>query len=301
MDQGTAKHDLFSPHHWFLGEGGELRPLWRSVLFVILSFALFLLITGPLHSVSKHWPREAGWGLHFVLLCGAFLGASGLLIRAIDRRSFRTLGLWFYRGWGREFAVGWIVSAAVMGSVVIALLATRTLAYHGGAGDGPAKVLLWAILLLLSAAWEEIAFRGYGMQRLMEALGESGGILVFSGLFAAVHLGNPDWTLLSTVNTFLAGILLSLAYLKTRALWLPIGLHWSWNVLMGQVFSLPISGMYFAPRLLRAEVGGPEWFSGGSYGPEGSIVLTVAAVLAILWLGQTKSISPSPAVEESLE
>lgn len=301
MDQGTAKHALLSPQHWFLGEGGELRPLWRAILFVILCFVLYILIAPAVYGVTKEWPREIKWALQFLVLGGAFLLQSWLLLKALDRRRFRTLGLWFYRGWVREFAVGWVVSAALMGSVVVALLATRALTYHGDAGDGLAKILLWAVLLLLSAAWEEIAFRGYGMQRLMEALGESGGILAFSALFALLHLRNPDANLLSTVNTFLAGVLLGLAYLKTRALWLPIGLHWSWNVLMGQVFSLPISGMYFAPRLFQVEVAGPEWLSGGSYGPEGSIVLTVACVLAILWLGQTHSISPSPAMEESIE
>lgn len=301
MDQGTAKHALLSPQHWFLGEGGELRPLWRAILFVILCFVLYLLLAPAMYTVAREWPREIKWALQFLVLGGAFLLQSWLLLKAFDRRRFRTLGLWFYRGWVREFAVGWLLSAALMGSVVVALVATRALTYHGDAEDGLAKILLWAVLLLLSAAWEEIAFRGYGMQRLMEALGEPGGILAFSALFALLHLRNPDANLLSTVNTFLAGVLLGLAYLKTRALWLPIGLHWSWNVLMGQVFSLPISGMYFAPRLFQVEVAGPEWLSGGSYGPEGSIVLTVACVLAILWLGQTNSISPSPAMEESIE
>lgn len=292
---------MFSPRRWFLSDNGDVRPLWRSTLFVLLSAVLYLLLVPSLYGMTRGLSKELGWALRSGALGGVLLLESWLLLAVLDRRSFRTLGLWFYGGWGREFAVGIAAGATLMGSVVLAMVAARAVTYHAFSPDDVTRVVAWAAILLLSAAWEEIAFRGYGMQRMIEALGEPGGVLVFSGLFAAVHLGNPGSTTISLVNTFLAGLLLSLAYLKTRALWLPIALHWSWNFLQGQVFSLPISGFSFAPRLFKTEVSGPQWISGGSYGAEGSIVLTVMCILAILWLGQTKSISPSPAMEEGLE
>lgn len=301
MNEGIDRDTMFSPRRWFLSDEGNVRPLWRSVLFIFLSVALYLLVAPLAHRATKALPEELAWSLRALALSGAFLLETWLLLAVIDRRSFRTLGLWFYAGWGREFSLGFVVGGVLIGSVVLAMVTVRAVTYHAFSPDEITSVLTWAVILLLASAWEEITFRGYGMQRLIEALGEPGGVLVFSALFALVHMGNPGSSTLSTVNTFLAGILLSLAYLKTRALWLPIGLHWSWNFLMGQIFSLPISGLNFAPRLFKAEVSGPEWISGGSYGPEGSIVLTVAAVLAILWMGQTKFFTPSPAMEEGLE
>jgi membrane protease YdiL (CAAX protease family) len=301
MDERAETDTMFSPRRWFLGDDGSVRPLWRSAMFVILSVSLYLLIVPSLYSATRGWPKELGWPLRSAVLSVAFLLETWLLLAFFDRRSFRTLGLWFYTGWAREFAAGIAVGAALMGSVVLAMAAARAVTYHAFAADELTGVLTWAVILLLAATMEEVLFRGYGMQRLIEAIGEPGGVLVFSALFAALHMSNPGSTTISSVNTFLAGILLSLAYLKTRALWLPIALHWSWNFLQGQVFSLPISGFNFGPRLFKTEVSGPQWISGGSYGPEGSIVLTVVCILAILWMGQTKAICTSPAMEEGLE
>jgi membrane protease YdiL (CAAX protease family) len=301
MDERADSDTIFSPRRWFLGEEGTVRPLWRSALFVSLGAALYVLMVPLLYGATRAWPRELSWPLRSGVLTVAFLLLTWLLLAVLDRRRFRTLGLWFYGGWGGEFAKGLAIGLALMGSVVLALVAAGAVTYHAFAPEQFSGVLAWALILLLAAAWEEITFRGYGMQRLMEAVGEPGGVLVFSALFALVHMSNPGYTTLSAVNTFLAGILLSLAYLKTRGLWLPIALHWSWNFLQGQIFSLPISGFNFAPRLFQTEVSGPQWLSGGSYGPEGSIVLTVLAILAILWLATTRSVSTSPAMEEGLE
>lgn len=301
MGERDQTDTIFSPRRWFLGDEGAVRPLWRSALFVALGAALYLLIVPLLYGLTAEWRKELGWPLRGAVLTVTFLLLTWLLLAVLDRRRFRTLGLWFYRGWGGEFATGLAAGLALMGSVVLALAAAGAVTYHAFAPEQFSGVLAWALILLIAAAWEEITFRGYGMQRLIEAVGEPGGVLAFSALFALVHMSNPGSTTLSAVNTFLAGILLSLAYLRTRGLWLPIALHWSWNFLQGQIFSLPISGFNFAPRLFKTEVSGPPWLSGGSYGPEGSIVLTVVCVLAILWMATTKSVSTSPAMEEGLE
>lgn len=301
MDERAESETLFSPRRWFLGDDGRVRPLWRSLLFISLTVFLYLLVNQLIRPLVYGWPFEARLGLLYAALVTTFLLMSWLLLASFDGRPFRSLGLWFYRGASREFVVGWGAGAVLMGSVVLMMTAAGSLVYHAFAPEELGAVLLWATLLLVASAGEEIAFRGYGMQRLIEAVGAPAGVLIFSMLFALAHMGNPSSTTVSMVNTFLAGVLLSLAYLKTHALWLPIGLHWSWNFMMGQVFSLPISGLNFAPRLFKAEVSGPDWLSGGSYGPEGSIVLSVVCILAILWMSQTKSITPSPAVEEGLE
>ncbi len=301
MDDRADSETVFSPRRWFIGDDGLVRPIWRCFLFIALGFALYVLVAQALYGLPGVWPREIRMTIRLLAMVGGLLALSWLLLTVFDRRRFTSLGLWFYSGAGREFALGSLIGGVLIGAVVLAMVVARAVTYHAYAPQELNGVLLWAAILLVASAGEEIAFRGYGMQRLIQAVGEPAGVLGFSALFALVHLSNPGSTTLSAINTFLAGILLSMTYLKTRALWLPIGLHWAWNFLMGQVFSLPLSGLNFAPRLFKAELSGPEWISGGSYGPEGSILLTVVCILAILWLGQTRSISPSPAVEEGLE
>jgi hypothetical protein len=83
------------------------------------------------------------------------------------------------------------------------------------------------------------------------------------------------------VSTVLVGVLLALAYLRTRALWLPWGIHWGWNATLGLVFGLPVSGLDFSV-LVDATVQGPEWLTGGAYGLEAS-ALGTAVILLGFW------------------
>lgn len=293
----------FQPKRWFLGDDDLVRPFWRAVFFLMLAFVLLTLVSGALRGTGLRPPP----GLRILL--GSLLASAGLLLESwfllalLDRRSFRSLGLWPYRGWSREFLLGAALGAVLILCVVGTLAATRTITQWTAAPNllqslgGFSAV---AGTLLVAASFEEILFRGYAFQRLVDSIGRIGAIAIFSGFFGAVHLNNPGATPLSTANTVLAGILLAVAYLKTRALWLPIGLHWAWNFLMGAVLGLPVSGFPIAPSLLIAESSGPAWWSGGAYGPEGGLVLTVFCTGAIVWLARTRKISPSPAMEDVL-
>jgi hypothetical protein len=156
-------------------------------------------------------------------------------------------------------------------------------------------------MFLVAAAMEEILFRGYGFQRLVEAVGAVGAVALMSAFFGFMHIENPSATILSTVNTVLAGVLFSVAYLRTRALWLPIATHWAWNFFQGQVFSLPVSGIRVPRPLFEVRIPGPSWLTGGAYGPEGGLVVTAVALAGILWLARTRHLAPSPAMREVLQ
>jgi membrane protease YdiL (CAAX protease family) len=222
----------------------------------------------------------------------------------VDREDIRTLGLWFYPGWGRELILGAGMGTGLLAATGAVLLACGAIRYGGLVGHtvtiAPA-LLLTVVYLLLAAAFEEIAFRGYGFQRLIDAIGRSGAMAISAGLFGVLHLFNPSVTALSTANTVAIGVLLAVGYLKTRALWLPIGLHWSWNLCMGPLLSLPVSGVQIEPMLLHAELRGPAWLGGGAYGPEGSVVLTAGAAAAIVWLLRAPRVAVSPAMQKVLQ
>jgi len=144
--------------------------------------------------------------------------------------------------------------------------------------------------LLAGAMAEELIFRGYPFQRLVEGLGNVGAIIVLSALFGAVHLHNPHVADNRTVevfafcNTLLIGIVFAIAYLRTRALWFPWGLHFAWNITMGLIFGIPVSGLTDFSVLVKARVGGPAWFLGGAYGFEGGMLGTIVIALGLTYV-----------------
>jgi hypothetical protein len=98
------------------------------------------------------------------------------------------------------------------------------------------------------------------------------------------HLGNSYHTWISTLNTMLVGIPLSIAYLRTRSLWMPVGMHFTWNYVQGFVFGLPVSGYKFSPTLLTVQIHGAAWLTGSQYGPEGGLLSTIVIVGAGIYL-----------------
>jgi membrane protease YdiL (CAAX protease family) len=127
--------------------------------------------------------------------------------------------------------------------------------------------------LLLAALTEELMFRGLPLQLLVDGVGEWPAMIGMSVLFGAVHMNNPGASVLGTFNTIVAGILLSLAYVRTRSLWLPYALHAGWNVGLGFVFGFSLSGVDIA-SLWTTGVAGSDTILGGAYGPEGGLLAT---------------------------
>jgi hypothetical protein len=106
---------------------------------------------------------------------------------------------------------------------------------------------------------------------------------VSSLVFAMVHVLNPNVQPLAMVSLFVAGLLLACAYLVSRSLWLPIGLHIGWNLAEMHLLGFAGSGAP-EPALVRSVVTGPEVMTGGAFGPEGGLVGLAATVLGIIIL-----------------
>jgi hypothetical protein len=113
------------------------------------------------------------------------------------------------------------------------------------------------------------------------------------------HLSNPNVIPVATfANTALAGIWLGVAYLRTRNLWFPLGVHWAWNWALGGVFGLPISGKNLISNpLLQGNDIGPAWLTGGAYGIEGGVACTIALVIFTLFVWRTRLLSATPEME----
>ncbi len=152
-------------------------------------------------------------------------------------------------------------------------------------GEIARRVGVSAIFFLLAAAGEELMFRGYFFQTLMQAVTFLPAAIIMSLLFGLAHLANPHVTAFAAVNVAVAGLWLSFAYLKTRSLWLPIGLHASWNFCQTTLFAFPTSGEEFlGRRIFTTTVSGPEWITGGAFGPEGGALATLALIVCTWYL-----------------
>ncbi|HEX9760447.1 MAG TPA: CPBP family intramembrane glutamic endopeptidase [Candidatus Acidoferrales bacterium] len=288
---------------WVLGPDHLIRPFLRALLFAVFAVISALLVAGAVTTLTRGAGGATRLIVYYAVLVSVHLLLTWWMLTLVDRASFRTLGLWFYPGWARELGIGAVLGLGVQTVTVAILVAGGWVEYTGVAPDTSRvlpSVAGAAVLLLLAGSWEEIVFRGYPFQRLVDSVGALGAVAVFSILFGAVHTANPSANALSTANTVLAGALLAAAYLKTRALWLPIGLHVMWNFSMGMLYSLPISGIRFGTPPLVAEPHGPEWLSGGAYGPEGSVVLTVAAAALLVWMVRTPLLATSAAMNDIL-
>lgn len=144
-----------------------------------------------------------------------------------------------------------------------------------------------AVLLIGGAVFEELLFRGVIFRLVEEWTGTWIALAVSAILFGLAHAANPGATPVSSLAIALeAGILLGAAYVLVRNLWLPIGLHFAWNYFEGPIFGTQISGHSFLRDAATAQLAGPSWITGGSFGPEAGVpaivTCTIAAVLLLV-------------------
>jgi hypothetical protein len=221
-------------------------------------------------------------------------------VRLLEGLPWRSLGISLHHKWFRHFLIGSILG------VLTLVLATGIATLGGGLRfnlsssnllPAVAKTLLAsAFLFVVAALAEEALFRGYGLQTLTRAKLAWLGVLLTSLPFAAVHLNNPNVVQpFASLNTALAGVWLAAAYLRTRSLWYPIGIHWAWNWSLGALFGLPVSGIKsFTPNpLLQSTDLGPPWLTGGSYGIEGGLACTIALVVSTIVIWRTRLVFPT--------
>ncbi|MFN3194839.1 MAG: lysostaphin resistance A-like protein [Chlorobiota bacterium] len=142
-------------------------------------------------------------------------------------------------------------------------------------------VIFYLAFLFLMAFNEEIIFRGVIFQSLRERFGDISSIIIMSVLFSVVHLNNPDISNVAALNIVLAGILLSVMYITTESLWLPVSFHFFWNLNQQLVLGSDISGLSFDIELFRLTAINSQdsWLFGGAFGTEEGLLTTVIITL----------------------
>jgi len=129
--------------------------------------------------------------------------------------------------------------------------------------------------LLLAALTEELAFRGYPLRRLADAVGAGPATTLGAIGFGLAHLGNPSATTFSTVNVALAGVWLACAFFSRGGMPLAWGAHFGWNTTLALGFEAPVSGYVFPSPAITYHAGAHRWIDGGAFGPEGGLVTTL--------------------------
>jgi membrane protease YdiL (CAAX protease family) len=293
-------------HELFFNRAGRLRSGWRLGIFTLLVVALMVLATSLVRIVYV-----LAWLAHSNATLGAYLEdvvfrililTSALLAGWIcnywlEGLPWRALGLWFHPHWLRDLWVGSLIGIGSLALAAVIAFAVGGVRFNISGkeiyGGVLQTVFSTALLFIIAALAEESLFRGYPLQTLCRAQLMWLAVLLTSVPFAIIHLQNPSATAFSSINTALAGIWLAAAYLRTRSLWFPLGVHWAWNWAQGSILGLPVSGItdLAAHPVFRAHDHGPAWLTGGSYGLEGGVACTAALVLSTLFIWRTRWIS----------
>jgi len=258
---------------------GYLRLVAQVSVFVVayavVQQVLGRLLIGLLQNLA---------GPTFAVLISALI-ATWLALRIYEDFSIVQVGLWWRRWSADNLALG---LAGGAGAACLALApplavgAAHLVRSHPPAMDG----LIFALVCVAAgSAGEEILFRGYAFQLLFAKLGPWAAVLPVGLVFGLMHGANPGASPLGLLNTAGFGILFGYAYVRSRDLWLPIGLHFGWNL------ALALSGVNLSGFTIFKEITGYEmaWragrlWSGGDYGPEASLLTSLALIPLFLFL-----------------
>ncbi len=319
-------------------EEKRLRAFWRLAIFLIFLVGLvfgFTLLVQLINTVvllaGHQWntavlndpAQNAAFGgvlplirsINGLLTLAAIAGATALAGRLLDRRRFGDFGFHFGRQWWSDFGFGLALGAVLMALIFgveyaagwVRITASPVNQYPEWSFT--AWILSNGIFYLCVGIYEELISRGYLLRNLAEGLRIARiqprtavliAYLISSSIFGLLHLGNPNASLISTLNLILAGLFLGLGYALTGELGISIGLHITWNFFQGVVFGFPVSGTGSVASFIGIQQLGPDWMTGGAFGPEAGVMGLAAMAIGfgIVWLWVIRTRGKAPLREE---
>jgi len=282
---------FFSPDEPRLRAGWRL--LFQTLLLFIIGGCLSVVLVTILLVIDPTWIEVlAVLPPEFMLLAViaeaiAVTGSVFLAVRFLNGRSIESLGLTLNIQTLYDLLVGFFITLLQMGLIYQVMSWLGWITFEGFAWEfDPIGLVIrntvLFFLIFVGVGWsEELLSRGYHLQTLASGLNLFWGVMISSAIFGLLHLANPNATWLSAVGIFLAGLLFAYGYLRTRQLWLPIGMHLGWHFFEGVVFGFPVSGLDIYP-LTRIQVEGPELLTGGAFGPEAGLIVIPALILGVV-------------------
>ena len=259
----------------------KAMPVWKWALLLLASFALsfvmYALAQTALGTVRIHWIGC----LISVALATGMIALYALFVKLFEKHAPEDIPLGkcavdCLKGLGIGFGF----------FVVVVLFMCAFGLYHidGFITENSSGILLSFLVFLMVATGEEILFRGVLFRWIDEKWGFPVALIVSSVLFGVMHIFQPGATWWSTLAIAIeAGLLLGAAYKYAGNLWLPIGIHWAWNFVQGNIFGFEVSGSNAGESLLKATVEGPDILTGGVFGAEASIITVILGLALSIW------------------
>ncbi len=281
---------------------GRLRSGWRVLSYIVVSLLLlfgftilielgltaYLIAQGTafdhlqerLFQILTTLPALT---LSEIMQLALTLGTVYVWRRWLDKKSFRSLGIQVTSGWWQELVLGASLVGLTWTFIFVFSLSSSAVSIEGEHFD-----LSWLIgglglglvLNVLIGLNEELNARGYVLQNLTEGVGFMPAVVISALYFGALHLLNPGASAASTLGVALFGVLAALGYRATGRLWMSIGMHAAWNLFEGPIYGFPVSGLNLG-GLFVLRVNGPDWLTGGRFGPEAG-ALTMVPLLVLI-------------------
>ena len=264
----------------FFDQQNKLRNGWKILIFFI-TLAISMILINTIFAIL-HIPQDILINEFLFFIC--VLIATFIMMHFFERKNLSEIGLKLSRKTTYETIFGLILGFVMITVVVIPNVIAGYYKYDFTPNQIYPQIFESILLFALVAFAEEILFRGYPFQRLIDATNPAIATVIFSSLFASAHILNPNVNLIALANIFLAGIWLSSAYIKTNSLWLPISLHFSWNFFQGYFYSLPVSGSTLIEPIFDVRINSENLLSGGDFGPEGSILTSFILIIGTIFI-----------------
>lgn len=282
---------------------GEKR--FRSGIRILFFFITLILIVGGVQSLELN-----GW--QWLLVIPISYAWYRLNLFLTDQRTAKSSvwhhgGIQFSRLFFQEYAVGWLIGILALSTVIgigmwlgwYRVVEDTSFVFPTMEGEVSNPMSLWYSLLMLFiqmlavGCYEELLTRGYVIINLKEGLSFGShsseaplfvAIILSSGFFSLAHVFNPNASIWSSINIFIAGILLASPFVFTGRLGLSIGLHSAWNFVLAGFYGLPVSGLVWDVSIWELEPVGPPWWTGGVFGPEAGFSAFLAIILSFYFI-----------------
>ena len=271
----------------FVAADGRPQAPWRIIIyFAVAAFAAVIVtafgsfLQRPIFALTG-----SGEAAQFVYLCAALLIANGVMLSFVDKRA------WSYVYLGQDAARPIVfVRGALLGALPIVLPSALLLAIgflsiqRQPDGSWLRTASQMSFVLLFAALWEELFSRGYVFATLADWLGPRVALVVTSVGFGLLHIPNPGSDARSVALVTLAGFFLGAIVLVTGSLYAAWMAHWLWNWVMAVAMHSPVSGENFAAPDYRIVDSGPDWITGGAWGPEGGAAAAAGMIAGLVYL-----------------
>ncbi len=261
------------------------KAFWRFLTFIGLSVGLIVVLMTLLSLLGQDAEMSlSNIAIVQVSTAAIIVLATGIMVRATGEPAT-------YFGWGqsrrlRQFGIGAASGLGLMSLMLAVMMVFGGISFSAEAlnfGDLLINTAVFGAIFILTAIAEEGLLRGYGFVQLARALSFWPAAILSSVVFAALHLGNTSETPMGVGAVVVVGLVLAYSFRRSGALWFAWGYHAAWDFAESFIYGVPDSGVVMPGALLQPSFHGADWLTGGSAGPEGSLlVLPALALLAII-------------------